>query len=92
MKLVIPTHGSNILIFCFQIYHGGYWVIYHTMQSCGSGGVSEEYETVAMIAFGYLGKVEDLPEKIRERAEKRSSRMEIEDFTFKGKWRNSVDK
>ena len=55
-------------------------------------GVSEEYETVAMIAFGYLGKVEDLPEKIRERAEKRSSRMEIEDFTFKGKWRNSVDK
>lgn len=43
----------------------------------------EEYHVEAMVAVGRPGKLEDLPEKLRER-EKPSNRKKVEEFVFKG--------
>ena len=45
--------------------------------------VSDEYAVEAMIAIGYPGKIEDLPEKYRER-ETMSGRRPVRESIFEG--------
>jgi nitroreductase len=47
-------------------------------------GVSDEYQTEAMIAIGHPGNIADLPEKLQER-EKPSQRKSVSEIAFEGK-------
>lgn len=46
--------------------------------------IIDEYKTEIMIAVGYPGKIEDLPEPLRER-EKPSGRKNLKEIVFEGK-------
>jgi len=41
---------------------------------------------MAMIAMGYPGKVEDLPDELRKRETAPRTRKPIEEVAFAGKW------
>jgi nitroreductase len=49
--------------------------------------VSDNYSVEAMIAIGKPGKIEDLPEPLRER-EKPSDRKKLEEIVFEGNFKN----
>src|SRR3982074_2462240 len=49
-------------------------------------GIPEGWEPVSMIALGYPGNAESLPESMRERETARRSRKPLEQFVFSGKW------
>ncbi|MFC7394646.1 nitroreductase family protein [Scopulibacillus cellulosilyticus] len=53
--------------------------------------VPEEYDIHAVVAIGYQGNKEDLPEKFHER-EKPSDRHEVKDFIFAGSFGKKADK
>jgi nitroreductase len=44
------------------------------------------WEPVCVIALGYAGKVEDLPEALRERELAQRQRKPLEEFVFSGTW------
>jgi hypothetical protein len=48
--------------------------------------VSDDYEVEAMVAVGMPGKVEELPERLRER-EFPSTRKKLSEIVFEGKLR-----
>jgi nitroreductase len=49
-------------------------------------GIPEGHEPVAMIAVGYLGDADTLPDKLREREMAARSRKPLEEFVFTGRW------
>ncbi len=49
--------------------------------------IPEEYEPVAMIAVGYLGKTDDLPEDLKKREKAERKRMQLDEITFKKSWK-----
>ncbi|TSA04609.1 MAG: nitroreductase [Nitrospiraceae bacterium] len=49
-------------------------------------GIPKEYEPVAMIALGYPGDPESLPEKFRSREVAPRERKPLADFIFSGQW------
>ena len=49
--------------------------------------VSDDYKIEMMIAIGKPGKIEDLPEQLRER-EKPSDRKPLEEIVFEGEFKN----
>jgi nitroreductase len=49
-------------------------------------GVPEGYEPLTVIAIGYQGNVEDLPEELRERELAPRTRKSLEDFVFADRW------
>lgn len=49
-------------------------------------GVPAAFEPVAVIAVGYGGRVDDLPEAVREAESKPRSRKPIQSFVFQGRW------
>ena len=51
--------------------------------------IPEDYEVYSVIAVGYLGKTEDLPEFLRDKEGAERTRKEISDFVFTGKWGSS---
>ncbi|MCZ6776875.1 MAG: nitroreductase family protein [Ignavibacteria bacterium] len=48
--------------------------------------IPEGYEPVAVIALGYLGKVDTLPEELREKELSRRNRKEMREFVFAKQW------
>lgn len=48
--------------------------------------VPEGYTPQTMIAIGYLGDTESLPESLRERERSARSRRDIDDIVFRGPW------
>ncbi|MEH0156152.1 nitroreductase family protein [Limibacter armeniacum] len=50
-------------------------------------GIPDEFEPVAMIAVGYIGDPNSLPDGLREKETAPRSRKSLEDFTFQGKWK-----
>lgn len=49
--------------------------------------ISDDYKVEMMIAIGKTGKIEDLPENLRER-EKPSDRKPLEEIIFEGEFKN----
>lgn len=50
---------------------------------------ADEYDPVTVVAVGYPGALEDLPEEFRERELAKRSRRPIEEFVFSGEWNRS---
>lgn len=50
--------------------------------------IPDTCEPVAMLAIGYLGEKEKLPQHLKEREESLRKRKEINEFVFKRKWGN----
>ncbi len=50
----------------------------------------ENYRPVSVIALGYLGKPDTLPEKYQQSEVAPQNRRSIQDFTFNGKWNNPI--
>lgn len=48
--------------------------------------IPEGYEPLTVIAIGYFGKVEDLPEDLRERELVARTRKPLNEFVFEGHW------
>ena len=53
--------------------------------------IPEGYEPVAMIAVGYLGDPESLPESLRKREETERERKELSAFAFGADWGSPFD-
>ena len=51
--------------------------------------IPDGYEPVAIMALGYLGNKEDLPEPLRTRESDPRTRLEMEAFAFKGTWKGT---
>jgi len=49
-------------------------------------GIPEEYDPVAGVAIGYLGKADGLPEHLQARDAAPRSRKALTDFVFEGTW------
>ncbi len=49
-------------------------------------GIPDGYEPVVVIALGYLGTPDTLPEDLRERERAPRSRKPLEAFVFTGRW------
>jgi nitroreductase len=49
-------------------------------------GVPEGWEPVSVIALGYPGKTESLPEPLRERETAQRRRKRLDEFVFSGTW------
>jgi nitroreductase len=49
-------------------------------------GVREGWEPVSVIALGYPGKAESLPEPLREREMAPRRRKRLDEFVFSGTW------
>lgn len=49
-------------------------------------GVPEGWEPVSVIALGYPGETESLPEQLREREKAQRRRKPLEEFVFSGTW------
>lgn len=49
-------------------------------------GLPEGYEPMTVIAIGYQGNAEDLPEELRERELAPRTRKSLEDFVFADRW------
>ncbi len=50
--------------------------------------VPKDWEPVSVVAVGYLGNPDSLPEKLREREIARRQRRPLDSFVFSGKWGN----
>ena len=53
-------------------------------------GIPEGYQPLAVIALGYPGTLDMLPDDLREREVAPRSRKPLEDFAFEGRWEQSV--
>lgn len=51
--------------------------------------IPEGYEPVTMIAVGYNGNIDELPENLKNRESKQRTRLPLEMITHKGKWTNN---
>jgi nitroreductase len=54
-------------------------------------GIPEEWEPVAMMAIGYLGDPQTLPESLREQELTPRIRKPLTEFIFTGKWNQTSD-
>jgi nitroreductase len=54
--------------------------------------VALEYEPVTVIAVGYMGEAEALPEDMRDAERNPRSRKDFADFLFRGKWNQPFEK
>ena len=54
-------------------------------------GLDADHDPVAMIAIGYPGRPDDLPEKLRERELEPRVRLSVERFVFEGAWGAPAD-
>ena len=52
-------------------------------------GVPKEFEPVAMIALGYPGDPESLPERLKQRELAPRERKPLSEFVFSGRWRKA---
>ena len=52
--------------------------------------IPEGYQPLAMIALGYLGTPDGLPDDLRERELAPRSRKPVEEFVFEGQWEQSI--
>ncbi len=52
--------------------------------------IPEGYQPLAMIALGYLGTPDGLPDDLRERELAPRSRKPLEEFVFEGQWEQSI--
>ncbi len=59
---------------------------FHRDQAREVFAIPEGYEPVAMIALGYPGSPDDLPDKLRERQERPRSRQALAELVFTGRW------
>jgi nitroreductase len=53
-------------------------------------GIPEGYQPLTMIALGYLGSPDVLPDDLRERELAPRSRKPLEEFVFEGSWEQSA--
>lgn len=49
--------------------------------------IPERFEPGAMIAIGYHGEIDHLPMELKRRELQKRTRMEIEEFVFRGMWK-----
>jgi len=49
-------------------------------------GIPEGWDPVAMMALGYYGSIEQLPDNLRQREESPRNRKDLEQFVFSGQW------
>lgn len=52
--------------------------------------IPEGYTPRVMIAVGYPGDIEDLPEEVQEKERKDRTRKPVEHFAFRGNWQQSL--
>jgi len=50
-------------------------------------GIPEGYDPVAMIAVGYRGNLNDLPEDLRKREQARRTRLPVDEIVFRYNWK-----
>lgn len=53
-----------------------------------SFGIPADYDPLTVVAVGYPGNSDDLPEELREREQAPRSRRGIEEFVFENRWDN----
>jgi nitroreductase len=53
--------------------------------------IPEGYEPLTVLAIGYLGNIEDLPEDLRVRESATRERKPLAEFVFNGKWGQSSE-
>lgn len=53
--------------------------------------IPEGFEPMTVIAIGYSGRVEDLPEPLRERETMARSRKPLSDFVYDGHWNAPIE-
>lgn len=53
--------------------------------------IPEGYEPMTVIAIGYPGNPEELPEELRERELSARSRKQLSDFVFEGHWNSPLE-
>jgi len=56
-----------------------------------SFGIPEGFTPMAMIAIGYAGSIEDLPEEVREREVAPRSRKPLTEIAFAGRWAAPIE-
>jgi nitroreductase len=49
-------------------------------------GLPDGFEPMTLIAIGYYGKIEALPDELREREVAPRTRKPLSDFVFEGRW------
>jgi nitroreductase len=59
-------------------------------KACEALGIPEGYQPLAVIALGYPGTPDALPDDLRERELALRSRKPLEEFVFEGHWEQSV--
>jgi nitroreductase len=59
-------------------------------KACASLGIPEGYQPLAVIALGYPGTTDMLPDDLREREVAPRSRKPLEEFAFEGRWEQSI--
>ncbi len=52
-------------------------------------GIPEQYEPVAMIAVGYRGNPDDLPDDLQKREQARRTRLPVEEIVFRRVWKTT---
>jgi nitroreductase len=48
--------------------------------------IPDDYEPATMIAIGYMGELDNLPENLKDAETGKRSRMDIDDILFRGDW------
>lgn len=77
-NLALQASEMGLVVHCM----GG---IHYDRAAAAVGGLSADYRVECMLAIGYPGKVEDLPEAFRAR-EQPSSRKPLSEFVFAGRF------
>lgn len=52
--------------------------------------IPEDYDPIAMIAIGYMGALNDLPEELQEKEKAPRTRKPLSEFVFTGNWEQSA--
>jgi len=74
------TQATSMGLFVHQM--GGYDIDRARKQL----NIPDNYETGSMMAIGYIGEVDDLPDDLRNRELAKRERKNIDEFAFIGKW------
>ncbi len=74
------TQATSMGLFVHQM--GGYDIDRVRKQL----NIPDNFETGAMMAIGYIGEVDDLPDDLRNRELAKRERKNIDEFAFIGKW------
>ncbi len=59
---------------------------FNASEACVALGMPEDYEPMTVVAIGYLGQADDLPEELRTMELAPRTRKPMAEFVFRGRW------